>query len=110
MVDDAEGLPVLTMKDMMPPSMSKRMASHLYIPHVSTGIMGIRKEAVAPLVSDSQVRRPILEIYIVLVVAEEALDLSIAANGRQTRQGLREVRIQERTEHIICAPVSIDQK
>ncbi len=64
--------------------------------------MGIQ-EADAPLIGDSQVRGPILEIYIVLVVAEEALDFSITANGRQTRQGLREVRIQERTEHIVCA-------
>ena len=50
-------------------------------------------DANAPLISDSQEGSSVLKVYVILVVAEEAFDLSITADGGKAGQRLREVGV-----------------
>ena len=50
-------------------------------------------DANAPLIRYGQEGSSVLKVYVILVIAEEAFDLSITADGWETGQRLREVGV-----------------
>ena len=61
-------------------------------PHVSKEESRI-PDANAPLIRYSQEGSSVLKVYVILIITEEAFDLSVTADGGETGQRLREVGV-----------------